>query len=260
MSHTPNKRSRQDRSPEAEYPSNGSQISSNSLEVVPDSQETPQVVIHSAVAARQVSDPFELQQYIQTAHIEQPVISLRHQPQDQRPLSLSPTTIRRRSTRIASQGSDIRTSLIIRQMQRSPSWASNHTFTGSSRSRSVSRELSMEEVQNPPDRNHSSNVVSILRPSDYDRDVARSSDLLLSDSGVRFLPEVDQEDQSPHSLSMQSQSDLAILLDITTPVQWTNHCQTLSFLVTDFHFDTQLLNNQPYTATTISQKNQFLYT
>ena len=34
MSHTPNKRSRQDRSPEAEYPSNGSQISSNSLEEV----------------------------------------------------------------------------------------------------------------------------------------------------------------------------------------------------------------------------------
>jgi len=118
----------------------------------------------------------------------------------------------------------------------------------------------MEEVQNPPDRNHSSNGASILRPSDYDRDVARASDLLPCDSGVRFLPEVDQEDQSLHSLSMQSQSDLAILLDITTPVQWTNHCQTLSFLVSDFHFDTRLLNNQPYTATTISQENQFLYT
>jgi len=87
-----------------------------------------------------------------------------------------------------------------------------------------------------------------------------SSDLPPSDSGVSFLDQVDQDDQSPHSLSMQSQSDLAILLDISTPVQWTNHCQTLSFLVSGFQFDTRLLNNQPYTATTISQENQFLYT
>ena len=60
----------------------------------------------------------------------------------------------------------------------------------------------MEEVQNVPDRNHSSNVPSILRSSDYDRDVAHSSHLPASDFGVRFLDEVDQDDQNQHSLSI----------------------------------------------------------